>query len=181
MTLTARELHDRLGLKMGVELDALHLLAKILPPDPLVVNCGAGWGVSGLAFIEARQDLFLYSVDDRDANHPRGALGNERDVFVEAGISTARYKQIHADVEDAGKRLMRGKMVHMVYHDADHHGPKVKDAVNAWAPNVLRGGIFAFHDYGDPRWTEVKPVVDERLGHWERILWVGRVAAFKHA
>lgn len=181
MTLTARELHDRLGLKMGIELDALQLLARNLPPDPIVVNCGAGWGVSGLAFLEAREDLFLYSVDNRDANHPRGALGNERDVFAEAGITTARYKQVHADVEDAGKRIMRGRMVHMVYLDADHHGPQVKYDIVAWLPNILRGGYFAFHDYGDPRWTEVKPVVDRTLDHWERMLWIGRVAAFTNA
>lgn len=181
MTLTAKALHDRLGLKMFLELDALRLLALMLPENPTVANLGAGWGVSGLAFLEARDDLFLYSVDERLANHPRGALGNEKDVFDEAGISPSRYKQLHGDVEDIGKRVMRGRMLHMVYHDADHHGDAVKYAIAAWAPNIFRNGIFAFHDYGDPRWTEVKPEVDERLGHWERVLWVGRVAAFKHA
>ena len=176
MTLTARELHDRLGLKMFVELDALHLLAKVLPAKPICVNLGSGWGVSSLAFLEAREDLYLYSVDNRDENHPRGALGNERDVYAEAGIDPSRWHQYLGDAARTAK--FHKPMVDLVYHDADHNGPEVLAAISAWAPKIKPEGVFAFHDYGDPRWLEVKPVVDDRLGHWERILWVGRVAGF---
>jgi hypothetical protein len=78
--------------------ELLKELSRHLPADPVVVNIGAGAGTSGLAFMESRDDLTLYTVDTRLEVSPLGSLGSELVVFREAGFSEShRHHQIHGD------------------------------------------------------------------------------------
>ena len=59
MPYTAHDVVEWTAYLFHGEVDALQEWAHGLPPNPVVVNIGAGNGTSGLAFLQARGDLFL--------------------------------------------------------------------------------------------------------------------------
>ena len=72
-----------------------------------------------------------------------------------------------------------GHPIALVFVDADHTGEGVRRDILTWAPLVAEGGLMVFDDYGNRRWPEVKPVVDELMGGWEKLGVRGSVAAFR--
>lgn len=75
--------------------------------------------------------------------------------------------------------IAAGQPIALVFVDGDHNGAGVQADIETWAPLVVPGGIMAFDDYGNDRWPEVKPVVDELMGGWEKLDVRGSVAAFR--
>lgn len=135
------------------EVEFLKELAISLPSSPVVVNIGAGKGTSGLAFMEARDDMQLYTVDIAQKNGAGDGLEAERIAFLAAGFPTSGQfcHQIHMPSDDAGYKWREewGHMplVDMVFIDGDHSYEAVKRDIHAWVPNVKEGGIIALHDY----------------------------------
>ena len=74
MAYTAHDVVDWTGYLFHAEVDALQDWARSLPTDPVVVNIGAGNGTSGLAFLQARDDLFLWTVEKQRESSPFGCL-----------------------------------------------------------------------------------------------------------
>jgi FkbM family methyltransferase len=146
------ELQRAFGFLWPVEPAILRYLAHQLPPNPVVINIGAGVGTSGLAFMEARDDLQLVTVDIQDAATPFGGLENERGVFDRAGLgSDPRHTQMLGDSADIGRRWP-GAPVDMVFVDGDHTTEGVLRDIDAWLPHIRPGGIMAFHDVGERWW-----------------------------
>lgn len=145
------------------EVTALKDLARSLPPNPFVVNIGAGAGTSGLAFIESRPDLKLATIDIQLEDSPFGCLEAEKKIINEAFPETAlfgntRFYQFQADSKALGKLWQKpefllepgqsGGFADLVFIDGDHTYNGAKGDILSWLPNIKPGGIMAVHDYG---------------------------------
>lgn len=131
------------------EIDFLKELTIGLPAYPVIVNIGAGKGTSGLAFLEARDDVRLYTVDINQSNVAGDGLAAERKAFKVAGLPTGNqfHHQIHDDSYRAGQHWPHSAIIDMVFIDGDHSYKAVKDDIDAWYGHIKTGGIIAFHDY----------------------------------
>ena len=155
------------------EIYALAALACTLPEKPVVVNIGAGTGTSGLAFMQARDDLELYTVEIFEVS-PTGGLENERNAFEKAGLlGEKRHHQILGDSRSV--EWDKGP-VDMVFIDGDK---RYDLDVAVWLPRVKKGGIVAFHDYGGPMWPQLKTLIDQVMMDYQRFLVVDTVVAFR--
>lgn len=138
------------------EVPALQSLALLPRKDAVVVNVGAGFGTSGVAFLECREDITLYTVDIENGESPTGSLAIERRAIEKAGLSHlhgTRWNQLHGDSAKVGgwwktNAIKEHRLVDMVFIDADHSYEACRDDIKAWVPNVKKGGIIAVHDYG---------------------------------
>lgn len=169
--------HDSVSLQQAFhylwpdEVPALKALAQMLPPDPIIVNIGAGAGTSGLAFAEARKDATIYTIDIQRESSPFGCLEGHEQVLREAGFDLdsyhTRFHSICADskfigigwahpigaiarerTEETDLIWGQGKpLVDMVFIDGDHSYEGAKGDIEAWLPNIKRNGILAVHDY----------------------------------
>lgn len=193
---TSEELQKAFHYLFPDELPALKQLAVSLPANPVIVNIGAGAGTSGLAFMEARPDIILYTVDIQDESSPFGCLAAERDVFEKAGFPKDGqiWEQICQDSILAGVTWRENSYprVDMVFIDGDHSYEGCSGDIQTWFWNLKFGGIMAVHDYQKamipdnpdgphPRpWPGVDQAVDELLiGKYEEVLRVDSLIAFK--
>lgn len=182
---TAHSVVDWTGYLYHPEVDALKELARGLPDDPHVVNIGAGNGTSGLAFMESRADLHLYTIDIQLESSPFGCLAGEEAVFRSAGFwGDPRYQQIHGDSKDVGRRWLEGWGVplDMVFVDGGHQYHEAVGDINAWLPNIKPGGLMVVHDYAKTTktWPGVNQAVQELLiGRHEQVLQVETTIAFR--
>lgn len=182
---TAHSVVDWTGYLYHPEVDALKELAQSLPAKPHVVNIGAGNGTSGLAFMESRPDLHLYTIDIQKEASPFGCLAGEEAVFRDAGFwGDPRHQQIHGDSKDVGREwAQRGYgPVDMVFIDGGHQYHEAAGDITLWLPHIKSGGIIAVHDYEkvDKVWQGVNQAVREFLvGTYGEILYVETLIAFR--
>lgn len=165
--LTSEDVRAAFKYLFPAELPALKELVRTLPPNPFVVNIGAGSGTSGLAIIESRKDVTLLTIDCQDASSPFGCLEAERDVMTRAGLADKwqrRWFQIHASSVDVAA-MWKGsdgfhvktaredghnvtlEQVDMVFVDGDHSYEGAKADILGWMPLIKEGGIMAVHDF----------------------------------
>jgi hypothetical protein len=154
----ALKLAKAFGYLRLVEVELLRRCADALPPDPIIINIGAGAGTSALTFAEARPDAHVITVDI-SAGGPLGGMEGERNAFDDAHIPYP--EQILGRSAMVGRLWNRG-LVDMVFVDGDHSTKGVEGDVEGWLPHIKIGGIIAFHDYGD-RWPRVVAVVDKTV------------------
>lgn len=171
------------------ELPALQELARSLPPNPVVVNIGAGAGTSGVALLESRPDLLLTTIDITKESSPFGCLEAELIAAEQAGVAD-RLHQIHGrsqDVADTWK-----SKVDMVFVDGDHSLEGATGDIVKWIAHLKPGGIIAVHDYNKQLlppeedgphpmpWYEVNRVVDTLLdSFYERVIYVKSLVAYR--
>lgn len=147
MTHTAATLQDAFRYLFPDEVGALQTLALNLPPDPVVVNIGAGAGTSGLAFMECRPDLILITIDIEDKDSPFGSLFSEASILSDAGlIPDDRYRPILGDSKEVAA-TWNGGLVDMVFVDGDHTHEGCFGDIRGWLPHIKPDGIIAVHDY----------------------------------
>ncbi len=180
MSHTSESVRDWLKYLTRDELQELKRLAQLLPDNPVVVNIGAGGGTSGLAFMESRADLQLWTIDKTAESSPYGCLAGEQAVFESAGFwGDPRHTQIHGLSQDVG-RVWDGPAVDLVFVDGDHTYEGCKGDIDAWEPQLKPGGLLAFHDYDRP-WAghEVELAVDERFGDTEPLSYVESLRTYQ--
>lgn len=166
------DLAKAFGYLREVEVDALGKLACMLPENPVVVNIGAGTGTSGLAFMEARDDLILYTVEIHEES-PIGGLQNERNAFAKAGLlGQERHHQILGNSRTVAWEY---DLVDMVFIDGDK---EYNLDIAVWRPRIKPGGIMAFHDYGGPSWPHIAALIDEEMEGYEQFLHVDTTVAY---
>lgn len=165
----AKILSEAFGYLKLDELKFLIQLVKSLSDDPLVVNIGAGVGTSAMAFLEARSDSFVVSVDLYTGVRPEGGLGNEY-LEIKGMNLLDRRAEIYSDSAVAGKKWFEHKnepwwrrKVDMVFHDAAHDEVMLMAEIEAWLPRVRAKGIIAVHDYTSEYWGGVVKAVDDVL------------------
>jgi predicted O-methyltransferase YrrM len=177
MTITSEKLRDAFKYLYPAELPELKRIASMLPANPVIINIGAGAGTSGLAFLEARNDAQVWTIDKENEPSPLGSLASERGVVDRAGLSHLsgiRWFQIHGDSPRIGLEWQFGK-VDMVFIDGDHSYEGCRADIEAWLPRVRDFGFISVHDYRksdlapDPNgphpmpWPGVDQAVDELL------------------
>ena len=164
--LTGKDYHHELE-----DIDTLKRLAGMLPRDAVVVNIGAAFGTSALALLEAREDLFVFSVDIKPCLE-------ERENLARSGVDPARCVRVLGRSQEIGRYWPRA--VDMVFMDGSHARSDVVADLEAWLPRIKPGGIMACDDYAKGCTPAVKPVVDEMLmDKYEMILHVGDIVAFR--
>jgi len=176
--LTSEDLAERTGYLAVEEVVALKELTLSLRPNPKAVNIGSGMGVSGLALMKSRPDLYLYSIDI-EADSTLGSLLRERKALEEAGMwDPARIEQIRGDSREIGSKWNRGT-VDIVFVDDGHFYPECKGDIETWLPHIRDGGMMVFHDYGGRYGKGVVEAVDELMASYERIAQVDTLIAFR--
>lgn len=166
------------------EVNALKELVLLLPDNPVVVNIGAGSGTSALAFLEARTDLSLYTIDIQEESSPLGCLEGERNAVMASGVDyQGRWFQICGDSKEVGYEWQEGE-VDMVFIDGDHSYEGCSGDIKAWKPHIRYKGIMALHDYQKPADNKPHPGVDQAvdellLFYHAPILRVDTLVAFR--
>ena len=152
------------------EIDYLKDLANMLPENPVIVNIGAG--VSTCAFLEARPDCFVHSVDVRPCPEEIENVGR-------CGLDKSRVLRWLGDSKVIGPKFPYE--CDLLFVDGDHWG--VAADIEAWTGRMKPGGIMAFHDYqevcapNNP--GSVYEHVNEGMVGYEKIGEVERVIAFR--
>lgn len=153
--LTARDMVGEEWYHYPGEVDTLYKLAYTLPPFPLIVNIGIGFGTSTLAFYEARPDALIFAIDIAPCDK---ALEN----WLEAGVRPGRIVPIRGDSGNIGKHWRWS--ADLVLVDGSHTIQGVRADIEAWRGHVSRtNGIMVFHDYDNPITPHVKTVVDDMM------------------
>lgn len=183
---TSDDVRDWLHYLYPDELPALKDLVSKLPLDPIVLNIGAGGGTSGLAFMEARPDSIVVTVDVQDESSPFGCLEGERQVMVKAGFGkelNKRWFQVHMDSKLLASqwatwaipRLKKRYLLDFVFIDGEHSYAGCVGDILGWLPWVKAGGLIGVHDYKKGNlapnlqgphpmaWAGVDQAVDELL------------------
>lgn len=161
----ARWVRDAYGYMQTPELDALESVIESLDDNSIAINIGAGFGTSGLAFIQNPKIVQLYTVElfEYMKDSGLGSLEFERGSFARFGYDKdPRYMQINMDSIQCGKAWPYGK-VDMIFLDGDHTRDHCHKDIEVWLPHIKQGGIFAFHDYHEPNWMGVTESIDELL------------------
>jgi predicted O-methyltransferase YrrM len=134
--------------------------AKTLPPEPLIINIGAGAGTGVVAVLEERPDAFVFSIDKEEAKL-------ERTSIQVCGLDPCRCVRLLGRSWDVGKHFPF--RVDLVFVDGDHGNIPVKKDIEAWLPKVYPGGIIAFHDYNHDKVPGLTDVVDTYMKGFEVI------------
>lgn len=166
------------------EVDALQEMARMLPEKPVIVNIGAGNGTSTLAFMQARDDCIVYSIDIQLEASPYGCLEGERIVLEKAGfVGDPRYQQIHGDSKEVGRDWKRNYdfLVDMVFVDGGHLLHEARGDIEAWEPLIKPHGIIAIHDFEKTVkvWTGVNRAVREHFGNRLPLMRVDTLIAYR--
>jgi len=146
------------------EVRALKKMAERVPEGGTIVNIGAGSGTSALAFLEARPDCRMFTIDKR-----KGKLIAELSAI--SGTSCQwqeNYRQIKGESVEVAKgwntdwRFAGTGLIDLLFIDDDHSPDYLAEEIEAWEDHVRDGGMIMFHDYGTvhPPHAAVKAVVD---------------------
>lgn len=174
MTLSAFDITGDEFFLYPVDIETLHMLAEMLPPNAVVVNIGACWGASAIAMLEVRPDLFVFSCDVKPWTDDEHEWGN----LKKAGLwGLHRCIRVLGRSQDAG--LYWPGQVDMVFVDGGHGLEACTNDAVRWKAHIKSGGILAFHDYGHPVCSEVKPAVDKVMAGCEPFMHRDMIVAFE--
>lgn len=157
------------------EVAVLQALAYTLPPNPIIVNIGAGdRAISTLAFLEAREDSIIFSIDVK-------VKANERIYLAKAGLPANRVIRVLGKSQEVGRHWPESMRPDMTYVDGDHTAEGVAGDIKIWLERTRVGGILAFHDYVDleGKLTPAGVVIDRCMAGYEELARVDRVIAFR--
>jgi predicted O-methyltransferase YrrM len=159
---TGEAFHHTIG-----DVDTLHTLAGMLPPQPVIINIGACFGTSTLAMLEARSDAYIFSIDIN-------VCPKEAEHIEKSECGANRVVRILGPSQDIDWPYL----VDMVFVDGAHGYPEVRRDIQAWRGKIRTGGVLAFHDYGNETLPHVKRAVDREMQHVGPFLQAGFIRAY---
>lgn len=154
------------------EIDYLKELATSLPKDPVIVNIGAATGVSTCAFLEARSDCFIYSIDIKPCPE-------EFENLERCSLDRRKVVRLLGDSKVIGPKFPY--LCDLLFVDGNHWD--AGGDIEAWVKTGKVKGIVAFHDYmespppNNP--GSVYEHVNEGMAGYEEIGQAERVVAFR--
>lgn len=165
----AHQVVDNAGQMSHVEIDLIARLAARLPIGATCVNIGTGPGTSIIALLEARPDLALLAIDNRED------MG--RDAFRAAGVDD----RVIECVGDSQTMIWYFGGIDWLCIDGDHRYEGIKADIANWTPHAR--GLVLFHDYNDTMgaamWRDVQRAVDEWAGGRKPIDLADSLIAFE--
>lgn len=169
--LTAYNLADKHRMLNRAEVDLLQKCARMLPPNPFIINIGANVGTGSVAMLEARpDDAYIISIDKKPCPM-------EIDNIVLAGLDPRRCIRILTTSQKAGHFFP--VLVDMVFVDGDHSEKGIMGDILAWKPKLKDGGIMVFHDFMHPNLPKYSPIVDSMMAGSEVIGEARYMIAFR--
>ena len=153
------------------EIEYLRELAGgIDTPNPTIVNIGAADGISTVAFLDARPDAFIFSVDVEPCRE-------EFDHLRECGKETERVVRLLGRSEEVG--LHFPYECDLLFIDGGHFN--AANDIDVWLGLVVPGGIVVLHDYIAPPlpannpgsvWQDVNDKMDMawKIGEVDRLI-----------
>lgn len=156
-----------------LEIGALKNIVEQLPKNAIIIQIGAYIGLSTMAMLEQRQDLFIFSVDIKPHN-------TERFNLIQADLPANNVVRTLGDSSATGKHWPI--KCNFLFIDGDHRYPAVKADLGIWIPKVKKSGLVAFHDYILPPYptqSRVQIAVDEDMTDYEEIMFVDRLKVFR--
>ena len=176
MTQTSENVADWLNYLTRNELALLKEIAAGLPPNPLVVNIGAGHGTATLGVLEVRPDALIFSIDTTAGEDPINTGEHLR--LQEAGLHlTGSVIRIWGASQIVGKRWR--SPADLVIVDGDHSAEGIGGDIAVWRPQIAKGGVLLFHDYGRGHWPAVKVAVDTAFQGILPMAYVDTYIAFR--
>lgn len=156
------------GMMAWGEVLLLQDVARTLPPSPLIVNIGAGYGTSAAAILDVRPDAFIWSIDPKPA--PR-----EAESLRELGLDLNRCFRILAK----SQRFEHfPHPVDLCFVDGAHSDDPVRRDIEVWLPKVKVGGYILFHDYNHTL-PGLTAIVDDAMAGHERVGQARFLVAFR--
>jgi cephalosporin hydroxylase len=161
-------------------------LARDLKAEGWLIDLGTYHGRSAFVLVQAslgsQKRRKVITIDNYtegpDAKDP--SKGDPPDFWVvrQRLKCRGRAHMVYGDVADV-PMICQGQDIALVFVDADHTRDGVTACIEAWKPLVVVGGVMVFDDYGNDRWPDVQPTVDELMADWERLEQHGSVVAFR--
>lgn len=156
-------------------IEGLREMMATIPAGAFIVEVGSYAGESTEVLAEKASQLICVDPWDPELfkSRPPGVTMN--DVWLAFKVRMYPWCEV-LEASGGGLHILRmtsieaAKLVpdwaaDLVYIDADHFYPSVKEDIQAWLPKVKPGGFIGGHDYDDERWRlEVNRAVDELLG-----------------
>lgn len=182
---TSYTVADWTGYLYYEEIDALKTLAQSLPHSAHIINIGAGNGTSALAFLEARDDLRVTTIDIQLESSPFGCLAGEEAVVRSAGFwGNPRYEQIHGDSKVVGQHWQDTRFhVDLVFIDGGHQYHEARGDIWTWRENLRPDGLLVIHDYekSEKIWPGVDRAVRDYMANFgdDIIMQVKTLIAFR--
>lgn len=158
--LTALWNRDRDALRDATRPTELSILLKRAEGrrDVVELGTGPGWTSAALALADPQRRVVTY-----DPNVYR-----YRDLYL-ACLSPNARDRIELRKARGEDQPPDGTSVDFVFIDSRHEREPTIATFRAWAPRVRRGGVVAFHDYGNPRWPGVAEAIHELALQGDRV------------
>ena len=152
------------------DVDTIAYLVKQLPINAICVNIGSKHGTSTMAMLEARDDIFIFSIDVNIC------IDEMKNLMEEELYQQHRLVRILGRSQEAG--LNFPIMVDFVFVDGAHDDWSVRNDITMWWKKLKEGGIMAVDDYGKSICPAVKPAVDDLFTE-DSFYLVGDIIAFR--
>lgn len=144
----------------------LHLLGRSVPDNSTVTNLGVWLGASAIILLDALQNKRIHFnfIDCFDLPGISSMSGQPPVTERQFIRNIAPYIGARHTIEVIrANTLELNELPHSDFHfvDAGHTKECIAHDARLVRESLTPRGIAVFHDYGQPIWSEVKPVLDE--------------------
>lgn len=140
----------------------LAYLAQAASHSYRIAEIGAWAGRSSVVLAQHTLGM-VFSVDTWSASLTTRTSHNS-ELFAQWLANTNGLPVASVLMESARAARMfaaAGMTFDFIFIDGDHNESYVREDIALWRPLLTDGGIFAGHDYDEPTWPAVAPVVRE--------------------
>lgn len=157
------ELGEKIGVRGFLEAEELQRLVELAAGrDVLEVGSFMGLSAWGMGFVAKS----LVCCDTFKAN-PVGQLQMpEFTTLADFQRATRRYSHVEVipTASEVAVGVLAGRTFDMIFLDAMHTYPEVRDDTERWWPSLRPGGVFVYHDFAHHDFPGVEQAVNERFG-----------------
>lgn len=165
------------------EIDPLLVVAKLLPPNPVIVEIGSYLGGTTVRLAEARPDATITTIDCcNHGNNWNEPYGEYVQTYVVEQVLKDKVSKQHllnnisrfnniTFIEGYSPSCVSewNTEIDLYFEDGDHDNPNLHTNLQFWSKFVKVGGYLAAHDYCEQCPAVIKEI-DSLIGNgWEKI------------